>query len=294
MSPIVVAVIALTACQASAQPEFEAVSVKASVPAAMGPGGAVGIRVGSSGGPGSTDPGRIDYKGITMRALVLRAYGVKPYQISGPAWMESERFDIAAKLPPETSKEQLGQMLQKLLADRFQMVVHRETKDLPIYILRVGKNGPKLKESKEADGEQKVDPTAAYSAGGAGGREVRSGDVQAAPRGVVGAWMTGAGQMGGRQSTMASLADLLSVQLDRPVKDMTELTGKYDFRLDFAPDETQQPRGMPAAHSSTPDAPAGPSVFAAIQDQLGLKLEAAKGPVELLVIDRAEKSPRGN
>ena len=148
--------LALTVCAASAQTTatqaegasvaFDVASVK---PAAPITGGRLMVRM--SGGPGSPDPGQITYTNVAMKNLLTTAYNVKGYQISGPAWLDSERYDIAAKIPKGATKEQFQLMLQNLLAERFKLTLHRESKDLPIYALVVGKNGVKMKESPKDD-----------------------------------------------------------------------------------------------------------------------------------------------
>jgi len=130
-----------------APPAFEVASVK---PAPLPPSGRA--RPTGAAGPLSNGPGQISYPNISLHTLLTSAYGVKDYQISGPSWLDSERFEIIAKLPPGTSKEQIPVMLQRLLADRFKLKLHREEKELPIYALVIGKNGPKLKES-HGDGD---------------------------------------------------------------------------------------------------------------------------------------------
>ena len=121
-------------------PSFEAASVKASAPMAGGR-----IRIGFSGGPGTSDPGRIELFGITLKTALTRAYGVKDHQVEGPGWIATERYDIVATIPPGTGEEPFRLMLQGLLADRFQMAVRRETRQIAVYAITVGKEEPKLK-----------------------------------------------------------------------------------------------------------------------------------------------------
>src|SRR5260370_19868003 len=141
--------------QPKESPTFEAASIKPAAPLS-----GMGMRVMMRGGPGSPDPGQITYSNVSLKNVVMTAYGVKGYQISGPKWLDSERFDIVAKIAMGATKEQFEMMLQNLLAERFKLAVQRETKDLPIYALVVGKGGPKLKES--------VDDSAASQGGAAG------------------------------------------------------------------------------------------------------------------------------
>lgn len=231
----------------------------------------------------------------TVKMLILRAYGVDAYQISGgPDWLNSERYDIDAKFDTSTSDElqklspndrilSRQHMLQTILTERFNLTIHRETKELQVYSLIIAKNGPKLQEVKLED----VDPskpkpgpapgTAQMTAGGAGG------------------------QMRGFASPLANLVTMLTTYLHRPVLDRTGLTGIYDYTLHWASDEGQTqsssnsqgvPSGSPSGLPST-DPAGGASLLTAIQEQLGLKLESAKSPIELIVIDHVER-PSGN
>ena len=147
-----VCLIIFTSCAAFGQaaaesPTFEVASVKpAEPPAGMGM-----MRVMMRGGPGSADPGQITYSNVSLKNVLTIAYAVKGYQINGPKWLDSERFDIVAKIAKGATKEQFQLMLQNLLAERFKLTLHHETKELPMYALVVGKGGPKLKESVEED-----------------------------------------------------------------------------------------------------------------------------------------------
>jgi uncharacterized protein (TIGR03435 family) len=127
----------------SATPTFEVAVIHPAEP----PGPNRRIRIGISGGPGSNDPTRVTAEGVSMTELLMRAYDVKRYQLSGPSWMETERFSISAKVPEGATKEQFILMLQNLLAERFKMAVHHEQKEMPVFELQVGKGGSKLKES---------------------------------------------------------------------------------------------------------------------------------------------------
>jgi uncharacterized protein (TIGR03435 family) len=313
--------VVFTACAALAQtaensPSFEVASVKPAAPI-------VGnrIMVGMRGGPGSPDPGQITYNNVTVKNVLMNAYGVKGFQISGPGWLDSERYDIVAKVPRGATKAEFMVMLQNLLAERFKLTLHREKKDLPMYALVVGKNGPKLKESvdepapKEGDAPKAGGPAAdGPLAGAARGRLAVGRDgFPVLPAGATAmTLMNGSASMRASKQSMAGLAEMLSSQLDLPVVDMTGLTGKYDFTLYFSPEGLAGMRlpaglappppnaappgegggGMPTA--STPDGQSAPSLFSALQEQLGLKLEQRKGPVDLLVIDHLEKAPVEN
>ena len=247
---------------------FEVASVK--------PSKSTGGRVTMTGGPGSSDPGRISYTNITLRRVLLTAYDAKNYQLPGPEWLDTARFDITAKIPEGATKEQFQAMLRDLLATRFKMTIHRESKELPIYALVVAKNGSKIK-PKPQDGASTGDEQVA----GVQKDEGKDGfPVLSLPTaGLVIETRNGRARVTAKDVPLAKFADLLSGQVGRPVFNMTGLEGDYSFALYFTPE---------SGDSSEP------FLFAAIQEQLGLKLEARKGPVELLVIDHIERIPTEN
>jgi uncharacterized protein (TIGR03435 family) len=239
--------------------EFEAASIKPAAPMGMGM-----VKVGMQMMPG----GRISMSGVTVRLLIQQAYAVRDFQIvGGPDWMRSERYDITAKPEDAASQDQVKVMIQSMLRDRFKLAFHRETKELPTYALVVAKGGPKMKAAEVSEG------------GGEGGRG-----------GGVRMKMMGRGQFEINGAPVSALANQLSQVLARSVIDKTELTGNYDFKLEFTPDQVPGGSGGPGGelHSSS-DNP-GVSIFTALQDQLGLKLEATRGPVDILVIEKAEKA----
>jgi uncharacterized protein (TIGR03435 family) len=208
-----------------------------------------------------TSGARVTVNASTVSDLIVLAYNVKDYQLAGVAdWMRSDRYDVIATSPGESTPkiDQIRQMLQTLLSDRFRLSVHRETKEMAVYALVVGKNGPRLKEDAAGPGVMKFN------------RKGRDVELEA-----IGA-------------TIESLINQLPRMpgVDRAVLDRTGLTGKYDFRLtltDFQLSVNAQPQGIPAADSE------GASVFTALQEQLGLKLESQKAPVEILTVDRVER-----
>jgi len=298
----------LTACAASGQtpaapPSFEVASIKPAPPQ----GNMIRVKMGS-------DAGRLDYNNVALRDVVRVAYRVKDYQVSGPDWLGSARFDITAKFPEGATKEQVPEMLQALLADRFKLQMHREKKDLPVYALVVGKGGPKLQKSDPNDDSfpggmggpapPPPPPGAAVghntnvqtTAGGRGGGEGRGGGG----RGMMMINMNG--RMEAKKVTIGGLAEMLARMLDRPVIDETGIAGDYDFQLEFGPDEMRNMRaGMMVppvgadAHSSPADAASDPgqSIFTAVQ-KFGLKLEPRKAPLDIIVIDHVEKTPTEN
>lgn len=245
----------------AAAPQFEAASIKPGDPAS--PGTQMMI----------TPGGRFGAKNASLRALIRYAYDVRDNQISGgPNWLDSAKWDIEAK--PEApvnagpgNDNPLRRMVQSLLAERFKLALHRERKEQQVYALVIAKGGPKFKETEGNTGP------------GGGGR---------------GKGMTrfSRGALNGNGTTMEMLAQLLSNTLGRSVLDKTGLTGGYDIKLEWTPDESEMMMKGPDGGAAAPTPPdsSGPSLFSALQEQLGLKLESTKGPVEILVIDRAEKA----
>jgi uncharacterized protein (TIGR03435 family) len=216
------------------RPEFEVASVKPHSSSEGSPNVSI-----------ARDPGRLTYMNVTVRVLIREAYGLKVYPLSrGPDALSTDRYDVIAKVSLDASKEQRMLMLQALLAERFKLVVHRETKDLPIYTLVAGKDGAKF-HAVEDDGT-------APEIGSGGGHQIKAHHI-----------------------SIKSLAATLQGYIGYTVVDETGLTGLYDLNLDFNVDESTSSEG--------------PTVFEAVQRQLGLKLEARKGPVEVVVIDRVEK-----
>ncbi len=218
---------------------------------------------------------------VNVRQLIANAYDVKEDQISGgPDWVGSKGYDIDAKVtgtdpsdPHQLSKAQRSQALQALLADRFKLALHTETKEASIYALTVAKSGPKLQESKPSEVPPSM-PSGAVVRGPDGG----------VPRGGM-MRMSGPGNLTGQAMTMTQLANLLSQQLHKTVVDQTGLPDAYDFTLQWTPDNA--PVGPGGGEAQTPD-PSGPTIFTALQEQLGLKLESTKGPVKTVVIDHIE------
>ncbi len=239
--------------------------------------------------------GRFTVTGATIKFLIEEAYDVKDFQVSGgPSWINSERYNIDAKvedslveelqkLPPDQRGKQMNLMVQSLLADRFKLRLIHETKELPVYALVIPKNGPKLQEAKSGD----TYPSGIKDLEGRGhGNVVRVEPI-------------GGGQLNltAQAITIETLVRLLMDAriLDRTVLDQTGLKGRYDFTLQWTPDQGQRAMlmgpegGKPGTDNTPPPDSSGPSIFTAIQEQLGLKLESQKGPVEFLVIDHVER-----
>ncbi len=241
------------------RPEFEVASVKASA----GDGRAsVGVT-----------PGRIAISHALLRPLIAFTYKFRESLVTGgPAWLDSAPFDIEAKTNSPAGTDPMFLMLQRLFEDRFQLKVHRETREGPVYELTIAKGGSRLKASNcvkfdrnnlprpNPPGETPVHYCGKSRVGVDGARRTLDGE--------------GIGMVNGDNLPLSGLTENLSEALDRMVIDKTGLTGLFDVHLEWADD-------------------AGPSIFTAVEEQLGLKLESARGPVEYLVIDRAEK-PSGN
>jgi len=235
----------------------------------------------------SWQPGRFNATGMTLKFLITMAYDVKDFQVSGgPGWVNSERYDIDAKepdsiaqeldkLPREQWQPLADSMLQSLLAERFQLKLTRGTKDMPAYALVVAKNGPKLQEAKPVD-------TPPDAPSGPGGR----------PHGPM--IRMGRGEVSGQGIALSFLASVLSQQLGRTVLDQTGLKGNYDLTLKWTPEQGEGmmlggPGGGPPPDGAPPGEASGPSIFTALQEQLGLKLEPTKAPAEVLTIDHVER-----
>ncbi|HYR85987.1 MAG TPA: TIGR03435 family protein [Terriglobia bacterium] len=274
----------------NARPSFDVASIK--------PNNSGINRIGI-GAPGGTFNGT----NVTLRLLVRFAYRVQDFQIlGGPKWMDTDHFDIQAKpeggarqIPPE----QMSLMVQSLLEDRFQLKLHRETRELPTYTLVVAKDGPKIKSSPDQTppappqpGERGAGPRGEAVAGPRGGPEgLRGAFGGTPPRGAFG---MGRGSMMASAVPLSTLINVLSQQLGRPIIDKTDLKGLFDIQLQWTPDVGQAggPFGAFAPGGPEPPPPpvdaSGPSIFTALQEQLGLRLESTKGPVEVLVIDSVQ------
>jgi uncharacterized protein (TIGR03435 family) len=261
--------------------EYEVVSIKPIVPGQD-----------PSGFGAAYSPEGLDARGVSMWWLLPAAYGVQRNEFSqAPKWFDSVRFNVEAKMSSATADEmqklnpdQLNlarqHMLQAILADRFMLSLHRETKDLPAYFLVIAKNGPKLQGAKP----DYIGPNDMPDLAG--------------NRAIDKVFITKGGQFTGQAASIKTLVDELSREVGRPVLDKTGLTGKYDFTFKFARDDLrlQGPHGGTASDQPAPavsDPSGGPTLFTALQQYLGLKLESGKGPVEIIVIDHVER-PSGN
>ncbi len=227
--------------------------------------------------------GRAVLTGFRLRDLILLAWQVRDFQIIGTTgWMDAERFNIEAKAEGNPDREESRRMVQSLLADRFQLKLHRETRELPKFVLVRAKGELRLTPSKEGSCTPSENGVGSQSAPEKPGLPM-CGIQERLRRPANGAPVMEDRITGG---TMPWFARLLGATLSREVTDETGISGTYDFTFDYAPDDSLLARVAPGA--SPADNP-GPSIFTALQGQLGLKLEPRKGPVEVFVVDHAER-----
>ena len=224
----------------------------------------------------ATTPGSLIIRNMNLKSCVQWAYNLKDYQVTGPDWINIQRYDINAKAADPVKDEELRKMLQTLLADRFKLVFHRETKELPVYVLTVARDGSKMKQS-EGEGDSTFQPVK-----GAGKLAVSAG-----------------------HTSMQQFADILGDPLQRPVVDETGLKGPFDFSIDLSRYLGMDMRPGPAREGEVrregeggrggPDmASVETAVVMALREQLGLQLTPKKAPIEMIVVEKAEKVPTEN
>ncbi len=204
--------------------------------------------------------GRVSMQNVSLKKIILNAFGIpddREYMLDGPNWLVTEHFDIEATFGANTPVPQVQQMIQTMLAERFRLALHKETRQLPTYSLIVAKNGPKIHPVEE-------------------GQARTSG---------------GNGHFTATKISMGKFADLIARQAGLPVVDATGLQGVFDFTLDWSPAADIR---MAAASGEAAPSDGKASLFTALQEQLGLRLESSKGPVEILVVDRMDKTPTAN
>jgi uncharacterized protein (TIGR03435 family) len=218
---------------------------------------------------------RIEFRNVTLWYCISFAYGMKSYQMFGPDWLREPRYDIVAKGPAGTRREDLPKMMQTLLSERFQVRTHPATREIPVAVLTLAKDGVKLKEAAPESGDGQGGAQVGMSASENGERlEVKGG-------------------------TMSTLINTLTGLLGRPVVDKTGLTGRYDFNLEFSRSETAGPNATggynepPVLPPPPPGAAPGLSIYTSIQ-QLGLRLAGQKLPLDVLVIESADRVPIEN
>jgi uncharacterized protein (TIGR03435 family) len=204
------------------------------------------------GGPGTPDPDRFACENFDLASLIMLAYEIPSYRLSAPSWTRDAKFDIVANVPKGSTKEQFRLMQQSLLQERFELRTHWETKEMPVYALVIAKGGSKLVESAAATPMMSVASTG----------------------GIIRMKFTGSSL----EQFVRQMPNVPGVE--RPVMDKTGLTGKYDFELKLT------------GNSSGAAGPEGESVFTAIEQQLGLRLEAQRAPISILVVDQVRKTPK--
>ena len=260
--------------QAGKEPSFDVASVKPSPP----PAGGRSANYKMSGGPGTKDPSRFACENFDLAALIEMAYDVPYYLLSAPAWTADTRFDIVAKVPEGTTKEQFRLMQQRLLIERFKLAVHREKKEMPVFELVVAKGGPKLKDVSAAQPiQESQEPATPRSM-----KTDPEGFPILPPGQTAYAITRGRARLRGTGETMEHFASTLAGQLHEPVIDRTGLKGKYDFILSWLVTD------LPG------DSDTAPTLFNALSNQLGLTLKRARGAVDMLVVDSVEKTPTEN
>jgi uncharacterized protein (TIGR03435 family) len=263
---LAIRIITLPTFAQSTRPAFEVASIK---PNTSGSG---------SSRSGTRDGGYFFATNVSLKSLILQAYGLQDFQVSGgPDWIDSDRFDIEARAeagaviqdePPDSGRPStFALMLQSLLEERSQLKLRRETRDLPAYLLVVGRDGSKLKATVKGQP-------------GPGG--LTFGSARTSGAGRNGLSMSGSGM------SAAALARMLGQQLRRTVIDRTNLEGMFDFALTWTP---QSPATVLGPGGDVPPAadPSGPSIFTAVQEQLGLRLESTRAPAEVLIIDSVQR-----
>lgn len=264
------------------RPEFDAASVKLS-----SPGGGI-MRM--FGGPETRDPERWTVTNMELFSAVVMAYNLKEYQVIAPEWQRGVHIDIIAKVPKGASRDQFKLMLRKLLKDRFHMTSHVEDREFPVYELVVSKDGLKLNKWVEgATGE--VPAVAESSSNGT------TTDKDGYPIIVGGSGfrvINGLARWQVKKQSMDLIARFLSKEVGRPVLDGTGLAGFYGLTLSYAVDNRKAPSPALDDPSTLPAPSGGPSIFKAVQDQLGLSLEPKKGRVDVLVVDHLDKVPTEN
>ena len=310
MRRVVLSGLAVFACAAFGQTAenltFEVASVRPATPL---PQPALGrseflFRVMRRGGPGTSDPGQITWSNSNLKGLLALAYDVKAYQISGPAWFDTERYDIVAKVPAGATMEEVNMMLRNLLADRFGVVVHHDSKEFQVEELTVAKGGPKFKETTlDPNFAGALDPNGRLPAGPPKLDKNGFPDLPG-PSAIITPTGPTSAHWAAKAQPMSGVAAFLGNQLNQTVIDNTGLTGRYDIQLEFTP-ELRDLNGTPlppppravgpglAASADNTSEP-GTNLAAAIHQQLGLRLVSGKAKLDVIVVDKAEKVPTEN
>jgi uncharacterized protein (TIGR03435 family) len=269
----------------TAQTTFEAATVKPSPP---NDGGFIR---GCKGGPGTSDPVLWRCTNATITMLVARAYDIKHYQLTAPDWMANANYEISAKLPRETTIEQLREMIRNLLADRFKLEFHRSRKEMAMCDLLVAKGGPKLKEWVDKPAHDTKNDPADWGTGGKGAATDEDGypNIPKNCNGCMSINAAGKARYRASKQPLKAFADMIGNQLGMPVNDQTGLTAQYEITLSWS-------SGGGVSKHPDVDSAADPGITmeAAIAQQLGLKLVPKKGLVDIIVLDKAQRNPTEN
>jgi uncharacterized protein (TIGR03435 family) len=270
----------------SPRPEFEVATIRPSAQS-LEAGVTAGVRI---------DGAQFHSAFLTVRDYLGLAYRVKVYQISGPDWISSDRFDISATMTPGTAT-QIPEMMQRLLEERFQIKLHREKKDFPVYVLEVAKGGLKMQETGPDPDPANADARTPLTITGSGNAQGVSVNL-----GRGSSYTFGNNKFEGKRLTTAAIAGTLERFVDRPIVDMTDLKGAYDVTLEVTQEDYRAMliHAAVAAGVSLPpealrllDGASMPSLFEAVQ-KVGLKLDARKAPLDMVVVDNGRKTPTDN
>jgi len=291
----VLALTCIAVLTAQTTPTFDAASIKPADPKSAPLNASPEASATLKGGPGTADPGRISYANVTLQTLLITAYGSgcqaqveECDQLIAPAWLHLNRYDIDAKIPPGATPDQFHLMLQNLAAERFHVTVHHETRDLQGYELTAGKGKPKLVQSPEPDAaEPTAGPLLKFGAVGEYPQLVRAGFIISPYKGT----RATANHLIAREQTPADIAKMLSMVMHTHVVDKTGLLGKFNFTLDWIPDGVNLVLA-PDADPTELTPPHG--IPTALEDQLNLKLVKTKLPLDVVVVDTADKIPTEN
>jgi len=272
-------------------PTFEVASIKPAPPREAG----TVTRIGCSGGPGTNNPERWACENMSLSSLVRTAFDLKPFQLQAMSFGNGELFNVVANIPEGATKDQFRQMQQNLLLERFGLKCHRDLKEIQGYELVIAKSGPKLKESEP---ELRKDPSADPQIPSASSLKHTMGKdgFPVIPAGISGVLM-GRGRGQWVRTTMEDFASSISLNIGEAVTNGTGLKGTYDFSLKWEPEQVVNTAPLlPNVGNTTPPVsePSDPSIFTALQEQLGLKLQPKKVMVEIFIIDHVEKKPTEN
>jgi len=286
--PILTLAVSAFAQTAAPRPEFEVASIRPSGPQ---PPNTLGIGL-------HIDGAQVNCSFLSLRDYIAMAWRLKYYQVSGPDWIANTRFDIAAKLPDGAKRDQVPEMLQALLEDRFHLKFHKEPKEFAVYALIPGKGTLKLKQSAAAPATEPSDPSRnsvnVTASGGRGGATISLGNGAN--------FSFTENRVEASRLNMLQFVDLLGRFAEKPVLDMTQLNGTYDITMEFSPDDFRAMMIRSAIAAGVPLPPQALQLLNGATDEplfnaveaLGLRLDRRKAPIDVIVIDKAEKAPTEN